>query len=93
MECTCSSLGSPALTTVPSSLVRTAFLEKSVLNAQPLKLSNKKTFPLPGRLKFLHTRAQASSSTDHCSYWFWFIDSSVFLLTGTFDFLIILNSL
>ncbi|KAL0559644.1 hypothetical protein IC582_000007 [Cucumis melo] len=67
MECTCSSLRSPALTTVPSSLVRTAFLEKSLLNAQPLKFSNKKTYPLAGTLKFLHPRAQASSSTSNFS--------------------------
>ncbi|CAK9315846.1 unnamed protein product [Citrullus colocynthis] len=67
MECTCSSLRSPALTTVPSSLSRTGFSDKPLLNAQPLKLSNKKTYPLAGRLKFLHIRAQASSSTSNFS--------------------------
>ncbi|XP_038887687.1 protein TIC 62, chloroplastic [Benincasa hispida] len=64
MECTCSSLRSPALTTVPSSLSRTGFSEKPLLH---LKLSNKKSYPLAGRLKFLHIRAQASSSTSNFS--------------------------
>ncbi|KAF5443986.1 hypothetical protein F2P56_036494 [Juglans regia] len=55
------SLQSPALTTIPSSLFPSGFIEKPFVHGQVLKFRNSKGCSNARKLKFLSTRAQASA--------------------------------
>ena len=52
------------MTTVPSSLPRSGFIEKPLGYGRVLKLSSCKKYPLGRKLKFFDFRAQASGKTD-----------------------------
>ncbi|KAF5443985.1 hypothetical protein F2P56_036494 [Juglans regia] len=56
------SLQSPALTTIPSSLFPSGFIEKPFVHGQVLKFRNSKGCSNARKLKFLSTRAQASGT-------------------------------
>ncbi|XP_041015769.1 protein TIC 62, chloroplastic isoform X2 [Juglans microcarpa x Juglans regia] len=55
------SLQSPALTTIPSSLFPSGFIEKPFVHGQVLKFRNSNGCSTARKLKFLSTRAQASA--------------------------------
>ncbi|MBA0556971.1 hypothetical protein Golob_027031 [Gossypium lobatum] len=57
------SLQSPAITTVPSSLSRSGFIEKPLGYGRILKLPTCKKYPHGRKLKFFDFRAQASETT------------------------------
>ncbi|XWS68161.1 hypothetical protein CRYUN_Cryun04dG0067700 [Craigia yunnanensis] len=57
------SLQSPAITTVPSSLPRSGFIEKPLGYGRVLKLPSCKKYPHSRKLKFFDFRAQASGTT------------------------------
>ncbi|XP_041015771.1 protein TIC 62, chloroplastic isoform X4 [Juglans microcarpa x Juglans regia] len=56
------SLQSPALTTIPSSLFPSGFIEKPFVHGQVLKFRNSNGCSTARKLKFLSTRAQASGT-------------------------------
>ncbi|KAG7976099.1 hypothetical protein I3843_06G131800 [Carya illinoinensis] len=56
------SLQSPAVTTIPSSLFPSGFIEKPFVHGQALKFRNSKGCSNSRKLKFLSTRAQASGT-------------------------------
>ncbi|GMJ12873.1 translocon at the inner envelope membrane of chloroplasts 62 [Hibiscus trionum] len=57
------SLQSPAITTVPSSLSRSGFIEKLLGHGRILKLPTSKRYPLCRKFKTFDFRAQASGTT------------------------------
>ncbi|KAL4279724.1 hypothetical protein GQ457_03G004160 [Hibiscus cannabinus] len=57
------SLQSPAITTLPSSLSRSGFIEKPLGHGRILKLPTSKRYPISRKLKTFDFRAQASGTT------------------------------